>query len=126
MADEGILWRLDGAGLAAASDTVEQRRAQEKMSDRQMDVFRFVDKSNDAVTATDVARALNDMDGDTAGKYLRRLAANGYIAKVGRGQYLGTVSEVSEVSETDQTGSSDGGPQTDTTSVACPKSPNYP
>ena len=45
------------------------------MGDRMMEVFRCVDKSNDAVTATDVAKALDDMDGDTAGKYLRRLAA---------------------------------------------------
>lgn len=95
-ADEGVLWRLDGADLASASDAAEHRVAQEKMSDRLMDVFRFVDKSNDAVAATDVAKALDGLDGDTAGKYLRRLAENGYIVKVGRGQYLGKSSGVSE------------------------------
>jgi 5S rRNA maturation endonuclease (ribonuclease M5) len=97
MADDGILWRLDGADLATAHDTVEQRRALEKMGDRMMDVFLFVHNSNDPVTATAVATALDDMDGATAGTYLRRLAANDYITRVGRGQYL-YLTNVSEVS----------------------------
>ena len=56
-ADEGVLWRLDGADLASASDAAEHRVAQEKMSDRLMDVFRFVDKSNEAVAATTPRRS---------------------------------------------------------------------
>jgi 5S rRNA maturation endonuclease (ribonuclease M5) len=105
MADDGILWRLDGADLATAHDTVEQRRALEKMGDRMMDVFLFVHNSNDPVTATAVATALDDMDGATAGTYLRRLAANDYITRVGRGQYLylTSVSEVSVCTEQKKT-----------------------
>jgi hypothetical protein len=95
-ADDGILWRLDGTDLATARDNVEKRRAADKMGDRMMDVFRIVDAANDSVTATMVAEALDDMDGETAGKYLRRLAANDYIAKVGRGRYMKSVSQVSE------------------------------
>ena len=87
-ADQGILWRLDGATLAAAADTVEKRRLQDKVGDRLMEVFRFVDKSKNAVTATDVAAALNSMDGETAGTYLRRLKAAGYIIQTSRGQYM--------------------------------------
>ena len=52
---------------------MEKRRLQDKVGDRLMEVFRFVDKSKNAVTATDVADALNSMDGETAGTYLRRL-----------------------------------------------------
>jgi hypothetical protein len=98
-----VRWRHDGGGLAGASGAAEHRRAVDKMSNRLMEVFKFVNQSNDAVTATEVARALTDMNGDTAGKYLRRLADNGYIVKFGRGQFLGTPThpEVSEVSETD-------------------------
>jgi hypothetical protein len=97
VADDGILWRLDGADLAAARDSVDRRRALEKMGDRMMDVFLYVCRSNDPVTATSVATALDDMDGETAGKYLRRLVGNGYINRVGRGQYL-YVKDVSGVS----------------------------
>ena len=101
-ADEGVLLAISTALIYASStsNAAEHRvEAQEKMSDRLMDVFRFVDKSNDAVAATDVAKALDGLDGDTAGKYLRRLAENGYIVKVGRGQYLGKSSGVSEPDE---------------------------
>jgi hypothetical protein len=88
IADEGMLWRLDGADLTQARQAVDRRRALEKIGDRSMDVYELVAASNDPVTATMVAHKFDDLDGDTAGKYLRRLAARGYIAKVGRGQYL--------------------------------------
>jgi predicted transcriptional regulator of viral defense system len=82
------MWRLDGVDLLDARDTVERRRAADKLGDRMMEVFRIVDASNDPVTATDAASALDGMDGATAGKYLRRLEAAGYITRVGRGRYL--------------------------------------
>ena len=98
IADEGILWRLDGQNLNQARQAVERRRATARMGDRSMDVYDFVGASPDAVTAVAVASKLDDVDADTAGKYLRRLADKGYITKVGRGQYLkASVSEVSEV-----------------------------
>ena len=87
-AEDGILWRLEGADLTAAADTVEKRRLQDKVGDRLMEVFRFVDKSKDAVTATDVANALKDMDGDQVGRYLRRLKAAGHIIRLSRGRYV--------------------------------------
>jgi hypothetical protein len=49
--------KLGCPNLADACGTVEHRRAAEKMGDRSMEVFRYVDKSDDAVTATDVATA---------------------------------------------------------------------
>lgn len=95
IADEGILWRLDGMDLLDAAATVERRSSEEKMSGRKLDVLRYVEGAASVVTATDVAKALGgDMAGDTAGKYLRRLADEGLISRAGRGQYL-KVSEVS-------------------------------
>ena len=38
-ADDGVLWRLDGADLDAARENVQQRRAEASMGDRQMDVY---------------------------------------------------------------------------------------
>lgn len=81
-ADNGFLWRLDGADLAAARDTVETRRAAENVGDRMMDVYLEVRAAKGKpVSAIEVAGALGDMDNDTAGQYLRRLAADGYIRK---------------------------------------------
>jgi hypothetical protein len=88
IANEGILWRLDGTDLKTAADTVGKRRAIDKLGDRTMEVFRFVEKAIWAVTATDVATSLSGMDGNMAGQYLRRLADQGLILKVGRGQYM--------------------------------------
>ncbi|SBS78215.1 conserved hypothetical protein [uncultured Mycobacterium sp.] len=94
IADQGILWRLDGMDLLDAAATMERRSAEEKKSDRMLDVLRFVEKASDPVTATDVAKAVDGLTGDTAGTYLRRLAAEGLITKAGRGLYL-KLSEVS-------------------------------
>ena len=70
------------------------------MADRVTEVLRYVESQNECVTATDVANTLNGIDGDTAGKYLRRLAGDGYITKFSRGKFLAVGKRVSEVSET--------------------------
>lgn len=99
-ADEGILWRLDGADLTASCDAVDKLRAAEKLADRSMDVYLKVRAAKGRpVSAVEIAGSLGDMDNDTAGKYLRRLAANGYISKLKRGLYV--VSEPSEPFQTD-------------------------
>jgi hypothetical protein len=92
-ADEGVLWRLDGTNLAEARDAAEKLRAS-NLGDRMMEVYAVVYAAAEPVTPTDVAQAL-DMDGDTAGKYLRRLAARDYIARAGRGRYYVNTSELS-------------------------------
>jgi RecA-family ATPase len=86
-AERGIIWQLDGENLVAAADTVTQRRAEAKMGDRKYDVYQYVCDSSDPVTPADVAKALN-LDNDTAGKYLRRLVADGVVMKAGRGKYM--------------------------------------
>src|SRR5262249_28608651 len=98
VAEQGILWRLEGVDLAGARQTVDKRRDLDKLGDRLMDVYLHVHNCCDPVTATDVAKAVDDMDGETAGKYLRWLAAKGYVTRVGRGQYVKNVSGVSGVS----------------------------
>ncbi|OMC44098.1 hypothetical protein A5745_16820 [Mycobacterium sp. IS-2888] len=86
-ADRGFMWRLDGDDLKAAADAVEQRRAEDKMSDRKYEVYEYVCNQADPVSPADVAQALA-LDGDTAGKYLRRLVADGVVVKAHRGKYM--------------------------------------
>ncbi|MEW5808563.1 MAG: AAA family ATPase [Actinomycetota bacterium] len=93
--DEG-LWLLDGTDLASASATAEQRRLVGKRSDRSVDIAAAVGSSPTPVSATDIAEKLG-IDNDTAGKYLRRLAADGVVTKTGRGLFK-SVSELSEPS----------------------------
>jgi hypothetical protein len=86
-ADEGVLWRLDGSSLAEARDAAEKLRASNTLGDRMMEVYAVVYRAGEPVTPTDVARALDEMDAETAGKYLRRLAARDHISRAGRGRY---------------------------------------
>ena len=95
IADEGVLWRLDGTSLAEARDAAEKLRASNTMGDRMMEVYAVVYRAGEPVTPTDVAQAIDDMDADTAGKYLRRLAAKDHISRIGRGRYYVNVSGVS-------------------------------
>jgi hypothetical protein len=116
-AEDGMLWRLDGDDLSTASDTVEKRRAAEKVGDRMMDVYLEVRAAKGTpVSAVEIAGALGDMDNDTAGQYLRRLAASGYISKAKRGLYV--VSEVSEPPEPPATPRSAEEPDSDTATAA--------
>lgn len=87
VAERGFMWKLDGEDLRTASHVVEQRRAEDKMGDRKYEVYEHVCAQTDPVTPSDVAQALN-LDNDTAGKYLRRLTADGVLIKAGRGKFM--------------------------------------
>jgi RecA-family ATPase len=78
--DDGI-WGPNGTGLADAAQQVQGPRLGEAMTS----VLALVN-SRDITTPADVAQVL-DMDVDTAGKYLRRLAEYGLIERIGRGRF---------------------------------------
>jgi DNA-binding IclR family transcriptional regulator len=59
-----------------------------------MEIFSIVATSPTPLSPTEVSEKLG-IDNDTAGRYLRRLAQNGFIKRAGRGLYE-SVSEVSE------------------------------
>ena len=84
---DGSLWALDGKDLAEASGRAEDRCAIRTLSDRSSEVLGYVNGQDGAVSASNAAKALL-MDGDTCGKYLRRLAESGRISKIGRGAYM--------------------------------------
>lgn len=90
----GGRWVLDGDTLADAADAAQNREESRGRSDTSMDIAWFVRQHPAGVAAKDVAARY----GDSAYKYLTRLADDGYIVKLRRGFY-GPVSEVSEVSE---------------------------
>ncbi|KRE31569.1 hypothetical protein ASG82_23830 [Mycobacterium sp. Soil538] len=92
--DDG-LWLLDGTDLDSAATTAEHRRLSSKRSDRTVDIAAGVASSTTPVTAVEVSEKLG-IDADTVGRYLRRLAADGVVKKVGRGLFQ-SVSEVSEL-----------------------------
>jgi hypothetical protein len=83
--DRGI-WSLDGGGLDAAAAAARLRRAVTGLEDRSADIAEYVGGQAEPVAPAQVAAALG-LDGDLAGKYLRRLAAAGRIRKSGRGLY---------------------------------------
>ncbi|ELR85683.1 MULTISPECIES: AAA family ATPase [Mycobacterium] len=88
------IWELDGANLAAASETAERRRLSDTRSDRSVEIASVVAASPTPVSPSEVSEKLG-IDNDTAGRYLRRLAENDTVKRVGRGLYT-TLSEVSE------------------------------
>jgi RecA-family ATPase len=95
--DDG-LWLLDGDDLTSAAWTAEQRRLSTNRSDRTIEIAALVGASSTPVTPAHVAEKLDiDIDNDTAGKYLRRLAEAGVIQRTGRGLYQ-SPSEASESS----------------------------
>jgi hypothetical protein len=91
--DAGI-WTLDGGSLETAAKAAATRRATSGLADRSRDIIEVLTSSELPMTPADVAAEL-DIDNDTAGKYLRRLAGAGRLQKVGRGIYT-PVSEASE------------------------------
>jgi hypothetical protein len=95
------VWQLDGADLAAASETAGQRRLSDSLSDtrsdRSVEIFSAVSDSPKPVSPAEVSEKLG-IEKDMVGRYLRRLAESGYIRRTGRGLYK-TVSETSELSE---------------------------
>jgi hypothetical protein len=91
--DDG-LWCLDGVSLPDAAETAEKRRLSDTRSDKSMRIFSAVASSPYPMSPAEVSETLG-LDNDTVGRYLRRLAQDGYIKRTKRGQYQ-TVSEVSE------------------------------
>jgi RecA-family ATPase len=78
--DDG-LWSPNGTALSEAAAQVQGPRLGEKMES----ILALVN-SRDITTPVDVSQ-LFDVDTDTAGKYLRRLADYGLIKRIGRGRY---------------------------------------
>jgi hypothetical protein len=89
-------WCLDGADLGAAAAAARRRLATAGLADRSADIVAYVLTAPSPVTVSEVSEALN-LSNDDTGKYLRRAAEAGRIAKVGRGAYSSVPS--SEVSE---------------------------
>jgi hypothetical protein len=83
---EGAAWNLDGGDLADAARTAITRRATAGLGDRSGEIVAYVGEQPEPVRPAQVAAALG-IDNDDAGKYLRRAAEAGRLAKVGRGLY---------------------------------------
>lgn len=92
-------WILDGNDLAEAAATARTRREFGDLGDRSIDALAFVNARPMGTRPAELADHLG-IDADTAGRYLRRLAAAGRIGRRSRGTYK-PVSDPSEVSETD-------------------------
>lgn len=78
------LWRLDGADLAAAARAAENRREQQQLGDRALEVLALVNKRPET-RAADLAEI--GIPSDQARVYLNRLAESGRIKKTARGVY---------------------------------------
>lgn len=100
-ADDGVLWRLDGANLTEAASAAEQRRQKQHLGDRALEVVAFVNQ-NDETRAVDLE--VIGIDKEQGRVYLNRLADSGRISKVGRGVYRGvTTVTPREADVTDKT-----------------------
>lgn len=95
-ADDGMLWRLDGVDLAAASRAAQLRREEGQLGDRALEVLAFVNE-RDNTRAADLAAI--GIDSHQARTYLSRLAESGRIRKDGRGLYKSVASVASVASE---------------------------
>ncbi|GAC83525.1 hypothetical protein GP2_013_00010, partial [Gordonia paraffinivorans NBRC 108238] len=105
MTTQGGQWRLAGSTVREANAALTERRERAQMGDRSGEVLALVRAASGAVGPKDVSEKLG-LDGDTAGKYLRRLASSGHIRKASRGKYVSEPSELSErisVSDTPDT-----------------------
>ena len=86
MSFDGGAWTLDGDGLAEAAGTARARRATAGLSERSVEIIAYVIGRGEPVSPAEVAKALG-LDGDQAGKYLRRAAETGRLTKAERGLY---------------------------------------
>lgn len=110
--DAGARWLLDGSTFHEASRRAATARATGGLGDRSAAIVGYVANTTTPVTAADIADRY-DIDQDTAGKYLRRLAEAERLVRVGRGRYAAPPDPLSEVSEVSETPDRNG--QTDTT-----------
>lgn len=88
-------WSLDGMDLTDAAATVENRQQKTVLSDRSMEILRFVE-GRDQTTPSELAAHI-DIDSKMAGTLLGRLADAGRITKVSRGVYGKCVESVGTV-----------------------------
>jgi hypothetical protein len=79
-------WTLDGASLDEAATAARTRSATAGLDDRSANIVTYVDSQAGPVTPAAAADALG-LDGDTAGRYMRRLADTGRIRRLSRGHY---------------------------------------
>jgi hypothetical protein len=87
-------WTLAGGSLESAAKAAAALRAEIGLGGRSREIIEAVTRRDAPVSPADVAGELG-MDGDAAGKYLRRLADAGRLGKAGRGLYT-PLAEVSE------------------------------
>jgi DNA-binding CsgD family transcriptional regulator len=112
---------LIGDSDRTVSDVLREgaRESSKPLSNRSMDILSYVLTSSKPVSPKDIADKL-DIDNDTAGKYLRRLAKDGRIEKAAFGHFtkIGpeqeNVSELSESENDTKTSRSQGIPHSDT------------
>jgi hypothetical protein len=88
------IWRLEGGSLDTAAKAAAARRAEIGLGDRSREILEAVCASEIPLSPSDVAELVG-VDNDTAGRYLRRLADAGRLAKLARGLYQ-PLAEVSE------------------------------
>ena len=73
-------WTLDGDNLSQAAEAASTRRASSGLDERSAGIVTYVTGQDGPVRPGDVAQALK-LDGDTAGRYLRRLADTGRLSQ---------------------------------------------
>jgi RecA-family ATPase len=79
-------WALDGSDLSTAAAALRDAKAAENLGERSAEILAYVVGRPDGVSPAEIATVVG-IDSDTAGRYLRRLAESGRIAKSGRGRY---------------------------------------
>ena len=79
-------WELDGSDLNRAAQKVGERRQQQTLGDRALEVLAFVN-TREQTKPADVAERF-DLTPNRAGEVLARLADTGRIAKLRRGIYI--------------------------------------
>jgi RecA-family ATPase len=84
IADDGVLWRLDGSNLTEASRNANKRHDEHQLSDRTQDVLTLVNSRSEA-RAVDLDEV--GVKPDQGRVYLSRLNESGRIRKLGRGVY---------------------------------------
>jgi hypothetical protein len=89
-ADDGILWRLTGENLAESRGAAETVATMNKLLQTHgrlsVKVWHYINDDQRIVTPEDVASEL-DMDAKRASEILTRLAKDGHLTKLARGEY---------------------------------------
>jgi AAA domain/Toprim domain len=89
-ADDGILWRLNGKTLAESRDAAENISVLIKLEQKHgrlaVKVWHYVNDDQRIVTPAEVAAEF-DLDAKRASEILARLANDGSLTKLGRGEY---------------------------------------